>query len=86
MYAKDIRSIANVKDFFNYLIYIEDLNFHPDTVFNDYICILSNKRSFNVQQASHYQKLLQKAFDICKKDEVCIYDICHEIFLNRLAI
>ena len=63
-----MRTVEDVKSFFQELIDKYSLNFHPDTPFEDFDI-------FTKAQAKALNKKMDKAFKICEKEKVDIYGI-----------
>jgi hypothetical protein len=63
MIAK-IETIDDVKTFFRQLL-AEDLNFHPDTPFEDYINCETELDAYIKEEAEIRNKLLDESFDVC---------------------
>ena len=75
MYSHIINNVNDVKEFVTHLIQQEDLNFHPDTDFGEYISVETNEPTFNSQEIVHYNKLMDTCFSICESKNVDIYDL-----------
>lgn len=76
---QEIKSIEDVKTFFRQLL-AEDLNFHPDTPFEDYITSETKVDTYTTKEAEIRNRLLEECFDTCEKEKVDIYEIAMEIF------
>ncbi|WP_276132453.1 hypothetical protein [Polluticoccus soli] len=74
-----IESIDDVKTFFRQLK-TEDLNFHPDTPFEDYINGETKQDTYTKEEAITRNRLLDRSFDICERDNVDIYELGIEVF------
>ena len=77
---KEIKTIEDVMVFFEQLI-DEDLNFHPDTPFEDYINCETRKPSYTKDDAELRNLLLDQCFDVCEKDGIDIYNYANDIYL-----
>lgn len=75
-----IKTIDDVKQFFKDLIG-EDLNFHPDTPFEDYINGDTKEPTYTKDEAAFRDGLMDRAFEVCRHVDVDIYDLSMEIFL-----
>ena len=60
----------------------EDLNFHPDDRFEDYINYETKEPTYTKEEAMLRNRLLEQAFDVCDKDNADIYELCIEIFMK----
>ena len=76
---QQIQTIEDVKEFFQCLL-DEDLNFHPDNDFNDYINGQTRLPTYNKAEVQIRNDLLDQAFIICDQSNVDIYELCCEIF------
>lgn len=81
MIAK-IESIEDVKQFFAELV-AEDLGFHPDTPFTEYVNIDTGVSTYTEREAELRDRLLTQAFDICNENEIDIYELAMEVFLSN---
>ena len=75
----EIKSVEDVKKFFRQLL-AEDLNFHPDTPFEDYINGETKVDTYTKEEAALRNELLDQSFDVCEKSGEDIYEMCMEIF------
>lgn len=72
--GRTIKTIAEVKSFLKDCIHTLNLNFHPDTDFNDYLN--SNGNSFfNKAQVIIMNEANGQCFDVCNKRDADYYDI-----------
>ena len=83
MLAK-IKTTTDVKRFAKQLI-AEGVNFHPDDDFNDYVFYENNNSFYTKEQAEQRNALMAMSFEICNKEQVDIYGIMLEVFLNETA-
>jgi len=75
MYDKAIKTVADVRKFFRYLVDICSVNFHPDTDFSEYISCDTGSKTFTDDEAAHYNSLMAACFLVCEEAEVDIYEI-----------
>lgn len=80
-----IQTTSDVEKFINCLILEENLNFHPDEDFRNYIHLDTGLPSYSIQEAILRNKLLSDCFQICEKEGVDIYQIGHETLLKQLT-
>jgi hypothetical protein len=73
-----MRTVEDVRSFFLELVDKYSLNFHPDTPFEDFD-VLSKA------QAKALNKKMDKAFKICEKEKVDIYEIGLEIHREAMS-
>ncbi len=78
---QEIKTVEDVKTFFNELL-AENLNFHPDDQFEDYINYETKEPTYTDEEAALRYYLLEQAFDVCDMDNVDIYELCVEIFMK----
>ena len=57
-----INSLEDVKEFVRILIEEENLNFHPDTPFEDYINLNTNQPTYSEEEVVLRNQLLHQAF------------------------
>lgn len=81
-----IKSVEDVKAFFNYLANDRKVNFHPDNSFDEYINVSTGKQTFSDEECQLFDRLMEECFDVCSKkgDEDLIYDLGTDI-LNKVA-
>jgi hypothetical protein len=80
-----INSITDVEAFFNHLILEENLNFHPDEDFRNYIHLNTGLPSYTEEEAELRNHLLDQCFDVCERYPADIYQIGIEILFNQLT-
>ena len=78
-----IQNINDVKNFFKKLK-SEGLNFHPDNKFEDYINYHTKRSSYSLKEQIELNKSLYKSFIVCNKENVDIYELCWEIFVETI--
>ncbi len=81
-----IFSSAEVHDFFYALMYELDLNFHPDTNFDDYIKGNSSDQLFSQEQCLILNGILGDCFEVCEKEGSDIYEIGLKIAQELMGI
>ena len=59
-----INSLEDVKEFVRILIEDEDIAFHPDTPFEDYINLNTNQPTYSEEDAVLRNNLLEQAFEL----------------------
>ena len=75
-----IITVEDVKTFFNDL-YAEDLNFHPDDEFSNYINYETKEQTYTDEEVALRNQLLERAFEVCEKEGEDIYELCNDIFM-----
>lgn len=76
-----IRTIDDVKAFFNDLLE-ESLNFHPDEDFANYINGETKEDTYTKQEAEMRNRLMDEAFAVCDKFDICIYELANDMTLK----
>ncbi|MHC4119995.1 MAG: hypothetical protein ACYSWO_21070 [Planctomycetota bacterium] len=85
MFADNIGSVKDVKRFFTYLARVDDLKFHPDNTFDEYVGS-DGIRLFSIEQCKHYDALMRRSFEVCEREGVDIYEIGLEIVLESICV
>lgn len=80
-----IQTTSDVEKFINCLILEENLNFHPDEDFRNYVLLDTGLSSYTEEEAELRNHLLDECFDVCEKYEADIYQIGIEILFNQLT-
>jgi hypothetical protein len=73
-----IETIEDVKTFFAELMG-EDLNFHPDNDFKDYINLHTDEPTYTEEEAELRNELVGQCFMVCEYGEVDFYELCMDI-------
>lgn len=84
--SNEIASIKDVEQFVNYIYNELGVNFHPDDDFNDVVNHETGKKTFCKKDADMYNKLVNKCFDVCEKNNADFYEIAYKYhpILNEL--
>ncbi len=80
MYVGTVNTVDEIKQFFEYLITKEHLNFHPDENFSTYVCFRTGEPTFSKTEIKHYNSLMDKAFHICEESGSDIYNLATNCF------
>ena len=59
-----INTLEDVKQFVHILMEEEQLNFHPDTPFEDYICYETRQPTYSKDEAALRNRLLNECFEL----------------------
>lgn len=80
-----IQNITSVDDVKLFLIELkkEDLNFHPDTPFEEYVNIGSQEPTYTKEETIVRGRLLHEAFDVCEEYRIDIYELSTETFTDQ---
>ena len=84
MYAGTVNTVDEIRQFFEYLITKEQLNFHPDEDFSIYISFKTSEPTFSKTEINHYNSLMDKAFRICEDSGVDIYKLAIDCFESHI--
>ena len=82
---KKIKNLKDVTAFAKQLIK-EEVNFHPDEDFKNYINLETKKPTYSKGDADFRNKLMGQCFDICAKNGADIYDIMSEVALKETGL
>ena len=82
---KAIKNMNDVKTFAHQLC-DEELNFHPDTDFSDYINLTTENPTYNKEQAEERNRLVKQCFSVCRKEKKDIYLVMGKIFDKRFPL
>jgi hypothetical protein len=80
-----INFVSDVETFFNHLILVESLNFHPDEDFRNYVKLETVLPSYTNDEAEERNRLLDQCFEICERKATDIYQIGVETLFNQLT-
>jgi len=88
MYTSDshITTIREVKDFFHFLAFDLQLEFHPDDRFESYIDQKTRESRFLASECELYDRLMEEAFTVCDDADEDIYDLGWEQLEKALSI
>jgi len=64
MILTKIETLNDVREFVRILMEEENLNFHPDTPFYDYINYATRQPAYTPEEIAHRQDLLQQCFNL----------------------
>lgn len=76
--AKQIKTVDDVKAFFDHLVKVEKLNFHPDDTFDDYQNFETGEPSYSEQEAKVRDQRMNEAFDVCEYEGADIYQLAYD--------
>ncbi|MCK6628922.1 MAG: hypothetical protein L6R45_27550 [Anaerolineae bacterium] len=74
--SDSVKTEADIKAFFVWLVTDQYLNFHPDTPFEDYVYYGTNDHVYSNETAALLNAIMDRCFEI-KED---IYEIGLEVF------
>ena len=65
----------DVVKFIVWLVFYENINFHPDDDFKDYVNYKTGKRSYSDEEAAYLNLTMSRCFHICEKESLDIYQL-----------
>ena len=83
---KEINTIEDVKLFAYQLVNEEDLSFHPDDDFGDYINLETKEPLYSAEECKQLNQLMYNCFSICQQEEVDIYELMGEPLYQRMKV
>lgn len=81
----EIKSLEDISEFVAQLVK-EELNYHPDDDFENYVNIETGEPSYTLRQASLRNRLNIQCFEVCESAGADLYDISMEIFLKQTGL
>ena len=82
----NINSVRDVEIFASQLVNDENLSFHPDDNFSDYINFETNKFIYSDEKAVLLNKMMEQCFEVCLKQNVDIYELMGKPLFERFGI
>ncbi len=83
---KNITTIQDVKDFANYLVNIEHLNFNSDEDFRNYTSYETHKTTYSEAEAVKRNNLMEQCFNVCESEGVDIYEVMGKYLMDALKL
>lgn len=83
---KEINTIEDVKLFAYQLVNEENLSFHPDDYFEDYINLETKEPLYSAEECKQLNQLMSNCFSICQQEEVDIYELMGEPLYQRMKV
>lgn len=80
-----IKKISDVKTFFQQLL-AEELNFHSDEDFSNYINGETKEATYTKEEADLRNRLMDEAFVVCEHNKICIYELGNDITLKYTGL
>ena len=69
----EIKTIEDVKKFFQYLSGERKVIFHPDDDFEQYVNMETLERTFTPEECDKFNVMMQKCFEVCEAEGEDIY-------------
>lgn len=82
----EINTIEDVKLFAYQLVNEENLSFHPDDYFEDYINLETKEPLYSAEECKQLNQLMYNCFSICQQKEVDIYELMGEPLFQRMKV
>ena len=83
---KEINTIEDVKLFAFQLVNEENLSFHPDDDFLDYINLNTKEPLYSAEEVSQLNIMMDKCFTLCEQAEVDIYELMGEPLFQKMKV
>ena len=80
-----IETVDDVKAFAKQLI-AEEVSFHPDDDFNNYVNFKKNISTYTREEADFRNGLMNQCFEVCEKDGFDIYAVMLEVSLIETGL
>lgn len=83
-----IRKIKSTKDVITFAEQLvkEDVNFHCDDDFNDYVNFRTNRKTYTRQKADFRNKLMEQCFQVCEKNGTDVYEVMNEVLMIETGV
>ena len=83
---KNITTIQDVKDFANYLVNVEHVNFNSDEDFRNYISYETHQSTYSEAEAVKRNNLMEQCFNVCEREGVDIYEVMGKYLMDALKL
>ncbi len=83
---KNITTLQDVKDFANYLVNTEHVNFNVDEDFRSYINYKTREATYTEDEAMKRNNLMEQCFNVCERDGVDIYEVMGKYLMDALKL
>jgi len=80
----EINTIEDVKLFAFQLVNEDNLSFHPDDDFADYINTETKEQCYSEEDIIRLNEMMEKCFVICEKAELDIYELMGEPLFAKI--
>ncbi len=78
-----MRSIGDVRNFAEYLLYIRKTQSNPDDPFEYYVDAQTGHPVFTPDECEYFNALMEEAIVLCNSKDVDIYDIWHQVYYPK---
>ena len=79
-FPSKMKSITDVRNFAEYLLYNRKTTTHPDDRFEDYVNTTTGLPVFTPDECEYFNSLMEEAFVLCDSKGVDIYEIWHSVY------
>lgn len=83
---KEINTIEDVKLLAFQLVNEENLSFHPDNDFSDYINMETKELVYSEKEVQFLNQQMEKCFEICEQFEADIYELMGQPLFERMKL
>lgn len=83
---QEIKTIEDVAFFASQLVNKENLNFHPDDDFSDYINLETQESLYSEKEIQILNQQMKKCFDVCDQFGADIYVLMGQPLFERMKI
>lgn len=80
-----ITNIQHVVAFAKQLV-AEEVNFHPDNDFKDYVNAETRQPTYSDEEANARNELMNQCFFVCERNGVDIYNLMGEVALTETSL
>lgn len=81
---QEINTVQDVELFASQLVNEENLSFHPDDDFSNYINLETQEPLYSDEEALSLNKQMERCFDICNQFGADIYELMGRPLLEKL--
>ena len=83
---KEINTIEDVKLFSFQLVNEENLSFHPDDDFADYINLETRESLYSEEKVKFLNQQMERCFDICDQFGADIYELMGQPLFEKMKL
>ena len=83
---KDINTIEDVKLFAKQLVNEDNLSFHPDDDFADYINMEAKEQYYSEEDTIRLNEMMERCFIVCEQAGLDIYELMGEPLFQKMKI
>jgi len=83
---KNITTLQDVKDFADYLVNTEHVNFNADEDFRSYIDYETQEPTYTEEEAIKRNNLMEQSFTVCECEGVDINEVMGKYLMDALKL